>query len=219
MTDVYFNASIFSVLSPYSYLSAILAAERSSVSPGDAHVAIVMAHIAVEGFFSELAVHLEQFETEDTSLMAAGHILGQLEISRVQLAEKVKISHQLMFSSPLDLGAEPYQGFALLVKLRNEIAHPKRQRSPKWFDYFVRNDLILCPARPGTIPLQWNQQFQNVHCARWACRAARGIVAHFLTHLPHRLCTELIRDSWAPLLSDARVDEPSVRISDAENNS
>jgi len=207
MADEYFNPSVFSTQSSQSFLTAILAAARSETYVLESHVAIVMSHIAAEGFFSELATFLQDLENENAHLKAAGHILGQLEVSRVQLPEKVKIAHQLFFGSQIDAGAEPYQSFALLVKLRNEIVHQKRQKAPKWFDYFVRNDLILSPASPDVITLHWNGQFRNSRCAKWACRAARGIISHFLTQLgDHHWSIKCLAIGWRELLEDSRIE-------------
>lgn len=200
MLEEYFNESIYSFNSSRRYLSAILAAVR-----GEADVAIVMAHISAEAFFSELFIQLETFE-EDSVAKSTGHVLRQLEESRVQLPEKIKIAHQLLFRSPMNTGSEPYQSFQNLVRVRNVMAHPKREHVPRWFQYFVQNDLILAPARTGVFTLHWYEQFSCPRCAKWACRATRQLVSYFLDALSHLQSIEALTIGWNELLPDPRID-------------
>ncbi len=148
-----------------------------------ASAAQIMAAIAAEAFIDEFAFSLATLQKSNkaTELARIGLVLQQLELSRVQITEKFQIASQLLPGEPLDPSNEPFQSFSQLIKLRNFLAHPKvLDKPPRWFAYFVSNNLILDPTYSGEGKAHWRYQIQCKSSARWACRATANIILHMI---------------------------------------
>lgn len=99
----------------------------SRVFPCGASVAIFAA-MALEAYPHDLALllgtSLRQAD-DPPSLDAASSILEQLEQDRVQIKAKYSILYYVLSGLPMPKGEQPYQDLALLIDVRNQIAHLK----------------------------------------------------------------------------------------------
>ena len=175
---IYFGASKFLVL------AAIAADECSDTGHSlKAHSAQIMAAVSAEAFIDEFAFSLAGLERSHKApaLSRIGSILQQLEVSRVQITEKLQIASQLLPGVPLDAGTEPFQSFSQLIKLRNFLAHPKvSAKPPSWFSYFVSNRLLVQSPDEEIMVPDWMAQLQSKTSAVWACRTTANIIMHFI---------------------------------------
>ena len=96
--------------------------------PSDAIVAIVLSAASTEAFINELAelvamtkVRLD--ETLSSELRAFADVADEIEESRGSLRLKYLMAAQTLRGSPFDKGTNPFQDFATLVTLRNDIMH------------------------------------------------------------------------------------------------
>lgn len=98
----------------------------AKVFPSGASVALFAA-MALEAYPHDLALFLEVFcrEGDPPSLLAARSVFDQLEQDRVQLKAKYSILYYVLSGRPLPKGEQPFQDLALLIDIRNQIAHFK----------------------------------------------------------------------------------------------
>lgn len=181
----------------------------------NAHVAQIMAAVAAEAFISEFAFVLSTLKhiQKGTELARIGMILEQLEVSRVQVAEKFSIASQLLPGDPFDAGRQPFQSFNQLITLRNYLAHPKVvSKPPRWFSYFVSNGLVTQKPDDEYILTDWTAQLQNKRCASWACRATARIVLDLVGRLKEPCNTNDVPGTYETLLRSWEWTKADQRI-------
>ena len=98
--------------------------------PTDSIVAILLSAAATEAFINELAelitVMKVQFEAFlSNELKAFADVIDEVEESRGSLLLKYLMAAYTLRGSPFDKGTNPFQDFATLVALRNDIMHLK----------------------------------------------------------------------------------------------
>jgi hypothetical protein len=180
-----------------------------------AYTAHIMAAVAAEAFIDEFAFHLTMLRISGKApeLVRIGTILEQLETSRVQVTEKFNIASQLLPGDPFELGRQPFQSFVQLIKLRNYLAHPKVvSMPPKWFSFFVSNNLTVQKPDAEFVLTEWTSQLQSKQCASWACRATSRIVLDLIER-SRELCEKNevpglyqgLKKSWDWSLTDSRI--------------
>ena len=95
---------------------------------------------------------------------------------------------------PYDKGAQPYQDFDLLVRLRNAVVHLRELdeleeipepgetvEPPRVIERLPKNILAEFPV--GTTPQPW-LYIQTRAVARWACNSAANMVQSMLDFVP-----------------------------------
>jgi hypothetical protein len=85
--------------------------------------AVLFAAASVEAFLNELPWIASQV-WEDKRALALSEILSDAEDDRTPTRVKLSIA-VVALGGRLDKGAQPYQEFALLFRIRDEITHPK----------------------------------------------------------------------------------------------
>ena len=176
------------------------AVQRSEVDPPTALDAILYSAVAVEGFPNDFVKHIERVvggekESLPSSLQAIYNILPDLEEARVQLRTKYKIMHYLLAGTTPDPGKQPWQDFEFLLKLRNEMVHPKcgdieNVVPPKYpkkshdliaglrarnISHFHAQDVVSWP---------WTKHLENQKAAAWAVRTACSVIKAICDSVP-----------------------------------
>jgi hypothetical protein len=102
--------------------------------------------------------------------------LGEEWFERVELKDKLILVPYVLFGQSFSKGEQPYQDMALLIRVRNEIAHYKmKQASPRCFTDLDQRGISL--GEKNT----WPKRLSSVQGIRWAhntvCRTVRQLVS------------------------------------------
>ena len=175
-------------------------ADNPSVWPGDATVAVLMAAVSTEAFINELAALLKMHRDSahaglTAPLRACADALEEIETSRGSLSLKYLMAYTTLASAPVDKGANPYQDFATLMKLRNDLVHLKphdtfdaqpggdhRVRWPKYIEELEKRGFAR--RRQEGVATSWLSALQTEKMARWACVTALNVILGVLDLIP-----------------------------------
>ncbi len=143
---------------------------------------IVLATASTEAFINEFSYVLskhQEFNWLDgkEKLQAAGACLDLLEEEHGALALKFAVASHLL-GKPFDKGKNPYQDFASLVKIRNDVMHMKALEAPsKYLEPFQNMGrayrLAFNPLNPTGA---WLAALMTENMAAWACDTAFNII-------------------------------------------
>ena len=169
----------------------------------DALDAIVFAAVALEAFVNEAVELAAQLPPPGTSnppsVNSFATLLAEVERSHGSIQLKFMLAHQVFTGTTYDAGRLPYQDFALLVRLRNAIAHyrpeesvsasatqtaPKIaiQKTPKFVAELRARK--LASKESSTTLGSWLVVVSTVAVARWSCQSAAAMVLSLLDALP-----------------------------------
>ena len=187
------------------FLAAREAAHRISASPRagaqrEALISIVFAVISVEAFFNE-AAELANLMTSGVSrepevVLTFAQFMSTAEKSRLSLEAKILMSNWIMTGKSMNRGEQPYQDFALLLKVRNELVHfrpneifPDSSLSTDAIDNSnnpvlekLRSKQVLATGMQGI--QSWTSWMETKAMAEWSCNSASNIVSDFSGKLP-----------------------------------
>ncbi len=115
-------------------------------------------------------------------------------LDRLDLRVKLVIVPQVLFGTSFVAGAQPYQDFALLVKVRNDIVHWKMANTAPTYIGALTTRGIALTHPGGNADYTWTQKLHCTEGIRWAHNSACAVVArlveftpedgrHFLEHL------------------------------------
>ncbi len=157
---------------------------------GSALISVVFSVIALESFLNEITEHARQLSEHQPAI--EGHpeivlfaqIMGDAEEAHARLESKFTLANWILSGRSINRGSQPYQDFALLMRLRNDLVHTKTN---KLFDYGTmtneeahrelmnrfRNKNILADA---TATGSWTHLIQTKAVAEWSCRTAASVV-------------------------------------------
>ena len=164
----------------------------------DALVAIILAVVTTEAFINELAEYISIVKEAGlpvgvpASLVAFSAAHREAESGHGSTQLKYTLAAALIDGRPFDRGANPFQDFQTLVRLRNDIMHlkPKDQfdpaksmisEPPKYVAALQARGLALSEAG---VSYSWFDVVQTKEMAVWACETARSIVLDVLRRLP-----------------------------------
>lgn len=172
-------------------------AARPNALTTDSVVAVVMAAAAAEAFLNELAYHTDtiRVNTADwaptavtSQLAACASVLRELEDAKASVTAKYLIASLVLSGKSFERARAPYQDFATLMDLRNEVMHAKPVRG----DAGHRGTKILAALEqrgiaqrlfPG-VPTSWLHVLESPGVGAWACDAALGIIRAVLDLSP-----------------------------------
>jgi hypothetical protein len=173
--------------------------------PDEALSAILFSALAAEAFINELA--------EAAARDASGHwmaglpgvdllrdlaeTLDMIEDAQGSVGLKYHMAAKILSGRTFDASQAPFQDFETLVKVRNEVVHPRHRDRTREGGYVEP----ACPAirglqqrgltttrgrKSGDVPggMSWLNEIECGRTATWACQAARGIITAVLTMLP-----------------------------------
>lgn len=168
--------------------------------PTDSIVAILLSAAATEAFINELAelitVTKVQFEAFlSNELKAFADVIDEVEESRGSLLLKYLMAAYTLRGSPFDKGTNPFQDFATLVALRNDIMHLKPKdrtvigpdgiesvTNPKYIVALQNRGIARTPS--PNVSLSWLNSLQTAEVAVWAAKAAHEIILAVLDLIP-----------------------------------
>lgn len=187
--------------------------DRSGKS-SDALVAIVFSAVAAEAFINELAELASQAPehvwpeagSEPHEVSDLARLVSEANGLHGSVKLKFHLAKIALSGSSFDEGGVPYQDFALLMELRNTLAHLKfdKIRSVRINEVDVEPPAIIKKLRSKNILAQFDDE-ENViaswlywvstrAAAKWACNATSGIVRDMCAAIPDgelRRMTEL----------------------------
>jgi hypothetical protein len=107
------------------------AAQEASGDPGYGHysplIAILFSAAALEGFVNELIEDFQYQEPLDDRIRALSVVCGEIDERNAQLGLKIQVIATGLQGKPFDPGVQPFQDFALLMRIRNLIMHARPQ--------------------------------------------------------------------------------------------
>ena len=177
---------------------------NTNAMPHEALSAILFSALATEAFINELpeAAARDTHGSWMTGLPGVQQLrdlattLDAIEEGQGSVELKYHMASKILAGRTLEADKTPFQQFALLVKVRNEIAHPRhRDRTREGYiepssaairDLQQRGMTRTRGRRPGDVPggMSWLNELECVRTAGWAYQAAREIIAAVLTMLP-----------------------------------
>src|ERR1700722_12335572 len=182
---------------------ALAAARSIKASPRDggqqaALVSIVFSVVALEAFFNEateLALDSKKYppNLEPQSVSVFAEVMSDAERSHATLESKFTLANRILAGKKLDTGAQPYQDFALLMRLRNDLVHFKasdgfdQNESPEQ----IHKDLIarfkgknILAENTERSAGSWMFLIQTKAVAEWSCNTAAEMVFDFCSTAP-----------------------------------
>jgi hypothetical protein len=157
-------------------------------------VAVIFSAAATEAFINELASAVRgEGQSFSPTLVAFSSAMQEIEDNRGSIALKYLIASQALSGKMFDKGANPYQDFDLLRRLRDQLVHVK---SP---------DVLTVPSsssskRPAVIialrqkgltyklgeddQTPWINELQTHELAAWACQTSLNMILAVLALIP-----------------------------------
>ena len=173
--------------------------------PHEALSAILFASLAAEAFINELA----EAAARDANgpwmtglpgvdlLRDLAETLDAIEDAQGSIGLKYHMASKILSGRTFDASKVPFQEFDTLVKVRNEIVHPRHRdrtrgggyiepTSPAIRDLQQRGLTTTRGRKSGDVPggISWLNEIECARTATWACQAAREIITAVLTMLP-----------------------------------
>ena len=155
----------------------------------------------MEAFINELPEWVV-LNREDPSisadLLGFGDALREVESNRGSLELKYLIASQTLSGRMYDKGASPYQDFAILIRLRNDIVHlkPKQisdQKEGKPPETALPKYIVALQHRgiarildEGVIG-SWFDLIKTPEVAAWACQTSLAMILSVLAMIPDDL--------------------------------
>jgi hypothetical protein len=167
----------------------------------DALTSVVFSVLTVEAFLNEvteLAADSRHSALEPESVIAFARLMDDLERSRASLLSRLALSHWLLTGKSVDRSSSPFQDFASLVGLRNDLVHFKpnedfdtemRSVNPETIHENrlkrLRSQNILADFSAGKT--SWTFYVATKAVADWSCRIASDTLLDFGAKVPDSL--------------------------------
>jgi hypothetical protein len=140
--------------------------------------AYVCAVAAVEAFVNEeLIGHVARIVLRDSPLWN----LSNDSLEKMELPTKLIVVPQVLFGRSFRRGAQPFQDFALLVKVRNDVIHFKMEMEPPSYlrPLVDRGIALTAEASAAGADYAWPHKLSCTEGIRWAhntaCRVVNGL--------------------------------------------
>lgn len=89
-------------------------------------VSIVFSMIALESFVNEMTEHAQNMSPRQPAEVATfAQMMGDADDDHASIDFRVRLAHWIMTGRMMDRGGPPYQDFALLIWLRNDLVHTR----------------------------------------------------------------------------------------------
>ena len=173
-------------------------------------VSLVFAVVSLEAFFNETVELANMVLISERAALAGGVVPSSLEPdvvsvfvdlmtdadkARASLESKFILASWLLTGKSLDRGAPPYQDFALLLRVRNQLVHfkPNEFTTPKVTPEVMsssRNPVIeqlrsrhVLATNIGG-PSGWTAWIETKAMAKWSCDVASRMVVDLVSKTP-----------------------------------
>jgi hypothetical protein len=155
--------------------------EYNAYSP-NAISGYVIAVAAFESFINEILLGPMTKKVFNNS--SIWH-LSKDSIEKMELKIKTIILPQLLFGNTFLSNNQPFQDFAMLIKVRNDIVHYKFKTEPKYVEALVgKNIAISASKHPGDADYPWPQKLSTTEGIRWAHNTICKMVFKLGTFIP-----------------------------------
>jgi hypothetical protein len=186
----------------------------------EALTAILFAALATEALINEIGVAASRAaslhpETErDDALADLAATLDLIEKAQGQIDLKYQLASKVLVGVTLPRGEPPFQDFANLITLRNELVHPRHRDRTTEAGHVEPASKVIRDLRqrgltstggrqPGDVPggVSWLDEIKSSGVANWAYVTAREIIVAVLKMLPEAdgTLTMLFRDRIAQM--------------------
>jgi len=89
-------------------------------------VSIVFSMIALESFVNEMTEQAQNMSpTQPAEVSTFAQMMGDADDDHASIDFRVRLAHWIMTGRMMDRGSQPYQDFALLIWLRNDLVHTR----------------------------------------------------------------------------------------------
>lgn len=141
--------------------------------------AYVSAVAAVEAFLNEqLLGEFAKVVLSDSPLWN----LGKDSLEKIELKTKLIVIPQVLFGRSFTPGSAPYQDFALLIRVRNDVIHYKMGSTPPSYVQPLsdRGIALTTDKAHGGVDYVWPHKLSSTEGIRWAhnsaCRTVNALV-------------------------------------------
>jgi hypothetical protein len=174
-------------------------AANSATATSDAIVAIVMATSATECFINELAAVASVDHEESEALRAMADAVREVEAEKGSLEDKFLVASSALTGTMFDKGAQPWQDFAALVRVRNALVHLRPLETvddqgvvvgPSFLKRFEDEGLTY-PIEPG-LGAAWTLKISTDRMASWGYNAALRIIRAVVEMAPKNHSVETL---------------------------
>ena len=183
--------------------AAAVVRDNPQAWPTDTIVSIILAAATTEAFINELTETVgiqrdspwRQTNPISLPLRAFADALQEIEESRGSLGLKYLIASQTLSGTSFDKGTNPYQDFAILITLRNDLMHlkprdtflekqgsPLQIHPPKYIKALQQRGLARTPKKD--VGMSWLNILQTLEMAVWACDTAGNVIQAVLRLIP-----------------------------------
>ncbi len=157
-------------------------------------VSIVFSVMTLEAFINELAEFASETALPTPKVIETlGEFLTDAERANASLETKFKIGSWIMTGEKTERGEQPFQDFALLVRLRNDIVHfkandkfenglPAGQVHTHLINKFWGKKLLAEGTNQDK--LSWSHLIQTKAVAEWSCKTAARMITDFYKKMP-----------------------------------
>lgn len=166
----------------------------------DALVSVLFAAASLEAFINEAAAmatlwwSLPGKTSYPPSVSAFAAIIEEVERSHGSINLKYLLTRVVFAGEAYDRGVQPYQDFAILVQLRNDLVHLKREEFQSNSKGDTEDEIprilrglqaknVLAEFGPG-VQASWTLWITTSAVARWACNTAADMVRSVLEIVP-----------------------------------
>jgi hypothetical protein len=159
-------------------------------------IALIFSAAAIEGFVNELIHEFKLQDVPNERTKALSVICSEIDERNASVSLKIQVIASGLQGKPFDPGAQPFQDFALLMRIRNLLMHMRPQVLELGEDSepIEHESIVRALAGRGVVtlsssPPNWSTIgiLSTPSVARWAYRTAVDIVEAFTKILPAEL--------------------------------
>jgi hypothetical protein len=147
-------------------------------------ISIVFSVIALESFVNEMTEQAQNMSpTQPAEVSTFAQMMGDADDDHASIDFRVRLAHWIMTGKMMDRGSQPYQDFALLIWLRNDLVHT---RPNKLFAYGKTtmeevHGRLLNRFRDKNIladeySASWTHLVRTKALAEWSARTVAAVV-------------------------------------------
>ena len=96
-------------------------------------VSVIFSVIALESFVNEMTEHAQNMgSSQPADVEVFAQMMGDAEEDHASLDFRLRLAHWILTGRTMDKGSQPYQDFALLLGLRNDLVHTRPNKLFTW---------------------------------------------------------------------------------------
>ena len=197
MSGTFLNSGVIFTLARKAFESANSSCDGGNDFVQDLSplIAIIFSVTAAETFFNEIICMADSnLNSEPVAVKNVRYILVEAERAKCRTLMKYKLGKFALTNVFCAEGSNPYQDFALLIKLRNTIAHAENDTiehiapnnfkiiPPRIIDALRSKNILLASGAP--LFSSWLSLISTSASAKWACNTVANVVIDFTNAIP-----------------------------------